>query len=100
MVSLNITNCPEAVAVADASVPSPENAAGSRPDSAAAPAPPLSGVGAAVDAAAAALAARVTALPLSVPLVSFESCHSMISKPFEKSLNAKVLLRSRRRWLP
>ena len=88
MVSLNITGCPEALPASDtASDPGPEPASGpaaspaaaatpaatggrGRPDAAAGPPPPLSAFGEAVGVAVAALAARVTALPQSVPLVS------------------------------
>jgi hypothetical protein len=86
LVSLNITGCPKALpasgptsgpASGPASSLAPAPAATSaatgepgRPDAAAGPPPPLSAFCEAVGAAVAALAARVTALPLSVPLVS------------------------------
>ena len=83
MLSLNITGCPEALptsgtasapatgaAFGPASATSAATGGPGRPDAAAAPPPPLSAFGEAVGVAVWALAARVTALPLSVPLVS------------------------------
>ena len=72
VVSLNITGCPEARPASGAACDAAAATGGpGRPDAAAGPAPPPSAFGEAVAAAVSALAARVTAMPLSVPLVSW-----------------------------
>lgn len=97
VLSLNLTGCPEPL---PASKPTSAAAGtGDRADaragatgahegdSAAGPPPPLSSLGAALETAMAALAARVAAIPVSVPLVM-----RFILKPEASSVFCKMLL--------
>lgn len=91
MLSVNITGCPEPLPASASGGPAAAAAAVSaanqtRPDAAAGPAPPLSGLGAAVEAALSALAARVAAVPLSVPLVGAPDLDDL-SRPFSEVLD-------------